>query len=122
MLVLCDVYERRRPSGKKTGMPILYYKANRSGTAHDVNNPDNPQNTYRYRDNQALINLGVPGQPNTAHPLADPKRFYLNTQNHQVSSPQPHRRDSYILISAGYDGLYGTADDICNFDWRPRER
>jgi hypothetical protein len=28
------------------------------------------------------------------------------------------REDSYILISAGKDGLYGTADDICNFEWK----
>ena len=35
--------------------------------------------------------------------------------------PRPYRADSYILISAGYDGLYGTRDDICNFDWKYRE-
>ena len=34
---------------------------------------------------------------------------------------RPNRSDSYILISAGFDGLYGTADDICNFDWKYRE-
>jgi len=27
----------------------------------------------------------------------------------------PYRPDSYILISAGADGYYGTADDITNF-------
>ncbi len=121
-LVLCDVYERERPSSSKTGMPILYYKASQSGAAHDVNNPDNPQNIYDYRDNQALIRLGVPGEPNTVHPLADPKRFYLNIQSDRVLSPQPYRRDSYILTSAGCDRLYGTADDICNFAWKYRER
>ncbi len=119
-LVLCDVYERERPGGRKTGMPILYYKANRFGTAHDVNNLDNPRNMYDYRDNQALIRLGVPGEPNTVHPLADPKRFYRNIQSDRVLSPQPYRSDSYILISAGYDGLYGTPDDICNFQWKYR--
>jgi hypothetical protein len=44
--VLCDVFERKRPSDKRTGMPILYYRANPGGTAHDVDNPDNPQNIY----------------------------------------------------------------------------
>lgn len=29
---------------------------------------------------------------------------------------QPHNPDSYLLISPGYDGLYGTGDDIANFD------
>ena len=27
----------------------------------------------------------------------------------------PYRADSYILISAGIDGLYGTSDDMTNF-------
>jgi hypothetical protein len=73
--VLCDTYARKRPSGKKTGMPILYCRANRAGTTHDVNNPDNPQNIYSYKDNLVLINLGVPGDPNAVHPLAEPKLF-----------------------------------------------
>lgn len=29
---------------------------------------------------------------------------------------QPYRSDSYILLSAGPDGVFGTADDIANFD------
>jgi len=119
--VLCDVYERKRPGGKKTGMPILYYRADPNGAAHDVNDPDNPANIYDYRDNQALIDLGVPGKPGRVHPLADPRRFYLNTLSHKSTVPRPYCADSYILISAGRDGLYGTKDDICNFDWTYRE-
>jgi hypothetical protein len=34
---------------------------------------------------------------------------------------RPFRADTFILISAGWDGEYGTADDICNFDWRYQE-
>lgn len=30
---------------------------------------------------------------------------------------RPYRAETYILISAGEDGLYGTMDDICNFDF-----
>jgi hypothetical protein len=118
--VLCDVFERMRPSGVKTGMPILYYRANRLGTAH---RPSDPNNIYDSTDNHALLALGVPGDPNKTHPLIDPNRFYLNTQDPSIkSSSQPYRADSYILISAGWDGLYGTADDICNFSWRYREQ
>jgi hypothetical protein len=113
VLVVCDTYVHKRPSGKKTGMPILYYRANASGKAHD---PNSSNNIYDYRDNAALIALGVPGNPNVVHPLGEPKRFYLNTQDVHASVPSPYRRDSYILVSAGYDGLYGTADDICNFE------
>jgi hypothetical protein len=119
--VLCDPYGRVRPSDEKTGMPILYYRANSSGTAHDVVNPDNPQNIFNYKDNQALVELGVPGKPGETHPLADPKRFYLNTQNRKTSKSMPAWGNSFILISAGQDGLYGTADDICNFEWKYRK-
>ena len=115
--VLCDCYEQERPGGKETGMPVLYYRADPNGTTHDVNAPDNPANIYDYRDNQALIDLGVPGEPGRVHPLADPKRFYLNTLSHKSQEvPRPYCEDRYILISAGRDGLYGTEDDICNFE------
>ncbi|OHB66435.1 MAG: hypothetical protein A2Y76_14165 [Planctomycetes bacterium RBG_13_60_9] len=123
LFVLCDCFEERRPSGERTGMPILYYRASPSGTKPDVNSPDDPQNIYRYLDNHGLVLLGVPGKPGQTHPLIDPKRFYLNTQDDRVASPpRPYRPDSYILLSAGPDGLYGTRDDICNFDWKYRER
>ncbi len=122
LLILCDTYPQKRPSGKKTGMPILYYRADREGTAHDVNDPDNPANIYDYRDNHVLVGLGVPGEPNALHPLSDPRRFYLNTMGDKSpGQSRPCRPDSFILLSAGYDGLYGTTDDVCNFTWKYRE-
>ena len=123
-IVLCDVYSRvrRRSTGKRSGMPILYYKADTSKTAHNLDNPDDPNNIYNYRDNHTLVGLGVPWDPNEKHPLfTDPKIFYEITRNKKVKTKSsPHRADSFILISAGYDGLYGTKDDIFNFDiqWR----
>jgi len=117
--VLCDTYEQKRPGGARTGMPILYYRATTHGVMHEAGDPNS---IYDAQDNQMLIALGVPGKPGRPHPLLDPKRFYLNTQDTRVSSkPQPYRGDSFILISAGRDGLYGTADDICNFTWQYRE-
>lgn len=106
------------------GMPILYYKADTSKTAHDVNDPNNPENIYNYRDNQDLLALGVPGKPEQKHPLYEnPKIFYEMTRNTRVTGPSvPNRADRYILLSAGLDGLYGTKDDIANFDmqWKPK--
>lgn len=122
VFVCCDVYERERPSGQETGMPILYYRADTTATAHDVNDPNNPDNIYDYRDNQALVALGVPGEPNAVHPFAAPRRFYLNTRSDKVvSESRPHRADTFILLSAGPDGLYGTADDVFNFEWNYRQ-
>jgi len=127
--VLCDVYTRDMRSGKKTGMPILYYKADTSNSLHDPNLAPTPQdsmgNIYNYWDNHALVLLGKPWEDaskTTTHSLANPARFYRNTRNNQITTVRrPFRTDSYILISAGFDGEYGTADDICNFEWKYRE-
>ena len=119
-IVLCDVYARvrHRGTGKRMGMPVLYYKADTSKTAHSLDNPDDPNNIYNYRDNHALLGLGVPWNPNARHPLfTDPKIFYKMTSDYKATAQsKPYRSDSFILLSAGYDGLYGTKDDIFNFD------
>ena len=131
--VLCDVFRRvtHRATGKKIGMPILYFKANTANSMHDVTNPDNPENIYNYRDNQQLLMLGMPWDPpsqgGSLHKLAVENskvgvRFYMNTMNDKVTTASiPYREDTYILISAGWDGEYGTPDDICNFDWKYQE-
>jgi len=112
--VLCDTYERKRPDGKRTGMPILYYRANSRGTSH---RPGDPNNIYDFTDNQAMIALGVPGKPRKTHPLIDTGQFYLHTKDDRSTDElRPFRPDSYILIGAGRDGLYGTADDVFNFE------
>ena len=118
IFVLCDVYRRKRETGKEAGMPILYYEADTSKAAHDVNDPGNPENIYNYKDNHALVGLGVPGKPGKQHPLfANPGMFYEMTRDKKVKDKSmPCKADSYILISAGYDGLYGTEDDVTNFD------
>jgi type II secretory pathway pseudopilin PulG len=125
--VLCDVYRTvtHRVTGKKIGMPILYYRANTANNLHDIANPNNSNNIYNYKDNQWLIALGIPSDPppnGSNHRLYDPVRFYKNTKNDKVTTAfRPYRADSFILISAGFDGEYGTPDDICNFDWKYQE-
>jgi type II secretory pathway pseudopilin PulG len=124
--VLCDVYTRKLASGTKLGMPILYYKADTRGSLHDASRAgamtplDSQNNIYNFYDNQELLELGVPGAPagTPPYPLSVPARFYKNTLSDKITTPRPFRADTYILISAGYDAEYGTADDICNFDWR----
>lgn len=125
--VLCDVYTRRLDSGKKVGMPILYYKADTTGRGkyHDENAPMTPldaaENIYNYYDNQDLLELGMPGAaapPGYVYPLANKEQFYENTLSNKVTTVRrPFRADTYILISPGYDAEYGTSDDIMNFEW-----
>jgi hypothetical protein len=128
--VLCDVYARPMKSGEKTGMPILYYKAD---TANSLHNPvlaptplDSKGNIYNYWDNHAMIQLGKPwvekSSTDSVHKLFEANRFYKNTQSDQITTTQrPYRADTFILISAGWDGEYGTADDICNYKWKYKE-
>ena len=127
--VLCDVYKREMRTGMKMGMPVLYYKADTSSKLHDPNvapTPlDNSGNIYNFWDNQALIGLGKPweqGGKGASHSLSNSARFYRNTRNNQITTVRrPYREESYILMSAGYDGEYGTSDDIYNFDWKYRQ-
>jgi competence protein ComGC len=129
--VLCDVYGRKTAAGFKTGMPILYYKANTAYSQHDptitMTERDNNGNIYNYLDNEMLLALGKPwqtGTTSTPHKLSAAgddgvERFFWNTQSDKiVTTPRPYNADKFILISAGYDGEYGTADDICNFEWK----
>ncbi|MBN2138131.1 MAG: hypothetical protein JW720_10005 [Sedimentisphaerales bacterium] len=118
--VLCDIYTNRLKTGRKIGMPVLYYKADTSRTSHDAEDPNNPDNIYDYRDNHALLALGVPGDPTAVHPLfADPKLFYKMTKSDKITtSVRPVHADTFILISAGPDRFYGTKDDICNFEFK----
>jgi len=131
--VLCDVYTRRLDSGRKAGMPVLYYKADTTGKGrfHDPSRAatmtptDNRGNIYNFLDNQDLIDLGMPGAAAAGMPYVpkmDFNRFYKNTLSDKVTTvDRPFRADTYILISAGYDAEYGTADDIMNFKWDYKE-
>ena len=127
--VLCDEYARAANKGtegpSRIGMPVLYYKADISAIGH--NPTDAIPDIYNYTDNIDLIQLGLPWDTTKLHwldPLSSDsgvsgdRWFYEITQNPNIAiqSGRPYRPDSYILISAGYDGEYGTEDDIYNFN------
>jgi len=120
--VICGTSKtvKHRNTNKRIGLPVLYYKADTSKTAHDIEDPNNPENIYNYKDNHTLLALGVPGKPGLKHPLyEDPKILYEIACDHRANAPlRPKRADTFILLSAGNDGLYGTKDDIANFDVR----
>jgi len=129
--VITDAF-LRTPShcdGKKLGMPVLYYKADSTKLVHDpcfdpsvtpYSGVPNPS-IYNFDDNYAITGLGCPWENayTTAQPMYLPenvKIFYKAITNTKVTStPRPHNEDTYILLSAGWDGLYGTSDDVYNF-------
>ncbi len=115
--VLCDVFGAKKvtlANGKtvRAGAPILYYRANTSGrTIREI---------YNAPDNDAIVQVKQQADYKE-HPLTRPggpyQYFYDYIRDPKISArPWPYRPDSYILISAGADGLYGTGDDIRNFE------
>jgi type II secretory pathway pseudopilin PulG len=114
--VLCDVFGEKKimlSNGKtvRAGAPILYYRANTSAkTIREI---------YNAQDNDVLIQIKQQTD-NKEQPLSRPagqfQYFYDYIRDPKISArPWPYRPDSYILISAGVDGIYGTSDDIRNF-------
>jgi type II secretory pathway pseudopilin PulG len=114
--VLCDVFGEKKimlSNGKtvRAGAPILYYRANTSAkTIREI---------YNAQDNDVLIQIKQQTD-NKEQPLSRPagqfQYFYDYIRDPKISArPWPYRPDSYILISAGADGIYGTSDDIRNF-------
>jgi len=125
--VICDVFGIKKitlAKGEtaKAGTPILYYRANTSSKS--IEGSGVYERIYNGYDNQILINLVIdeknltPDQRNNTLANATNRfEFFCDyiTDPKVTAIPWPYRPDSYILISAGADGLYGTSDDICNF-------
>lgn len=134
--VICDSFGVKKVTiapgeTAKAGTPILYYRANTASKT--IEPPANfNQRIYNARDNVPLTTqLNSIVDSTAAHPLGlfiggDYPVFYNARYNYgvgigygirdpKVPTPWPYRPDSYLLISAGMDGLYGTQDDICNF-------
>lgn len=126
--VICDFFGVRKLKigGKvvKAGTPILYYRADTSSKILE--------DIYNAHDNSPLAALGKvtkSGASGEDHPYEfwepDFGGFYAFDSEGGIKDSKitaamnpagwPHRPDSYILISAGEDGSYGTRDDIRNF-------
>ncbi|MHC4721618.1 MAG: type II secretion system protein [Planctomycetota bacterium] len=118
------------------GTPILYYKANSSSRLfkkipESTDGPDEFDKwIYNYEDNRAIINLGKVKDPTVMHHFnegyiytEDTQQrdgidlFYKTITNPKVNYDKPFNAATFILISAGYDGIYGTSDDITSFDY-----
>jgi len=132
--VLCDVFtqyqvvytEGATVRQVRVGSPILYYRANRLGRTS--------QEIYNYEDNFQLIlakeNIDVlahgrsrlspwgqnaPDRQRAFYSFIRDPRVPIPDPTNKPSDGRPYRADSYLLISAGHDGIYGTNDDVTNF-------
>lgn len=128
--VICDAFGVKRitltlPNGTErflAGTPILYYRANTLSKTLDrslgtQNLIYNVQDNIPFTTFLPIVNRVI---ENKKHPLGFATGTYENFYRYIAdpkitTTPWPYRPDSYILISAGADGEYGTADDITNF-------
>jgi type II secretory pathway pseudopilin PulG len=130
--VISDVFMKIKGSvsDERIGMPVLYYKADVTKFDHDETVALG-KNIYDYRDNDGLTALLLPDRrvpPPQPHPLnsnstekippfrTGTQLFYEYTRNKKASTvSKPYNENTFILISAGWDGFYGTKDDVYNF-------
>ena len=114
--VMCDVFNWRKvvlPDGNTTmaGSPILYYRANTSRKLI--------REIYNVLDNDPLVQMKYDTDGKEQPLTRDDNQFeyfYEYIRDPKIEARAwPYRPDSYLLISAGMDGLYGTNDDIKNF-------
>lgn len=139
--VLTDSYLVRTislPNGRqvKAGTPILYYRANISsrifensknqttGSSQTVSDPCAREGIYNAFDNEELLRLGTVADQNKKHyfdkdeggTLAGRTKFYDAITNPTITTQvRPYNQTTYILMSAGFDGIFGTPDDVYNF-------
>jgi len=140
--VITDVFNRNDTPIGRVGMPILYFKADPSKvfridptTRQPVTIPtpaDYRQWTYNFDDNRAILELPwlrdttvTPGLNRHYQDPDDPGKTHAQVFYEQITQPgsdpsrgffRPHNQSTFILISAGWDGVFGTKDDIVNFD------
>ncbi|GMV98737.1 MAG: hypothetical protein AMXMBFR83_30850 [Phycisphaerae bacterium] len=123
-------------SGQKYITPVGVTNGNNEGQySISQNGRHVPLGTYDLRDNAMLTGNGPVGSPTqgidigagpihmlgrlgevTNQTIQPRGSFAYAVRNTSVTTVlQAYRDDSFILISAGYDAQFGTADDIANF-------
>ena len=111
---------------------ILYYRASsaaqstwalfNSGPLGPAQRPN--QRIYDFSDNASMVQRvhavapgtsGLTPDQNAFYDMIEDKEIKVQVQKSAAVIRRPYRAQSYLLISPGYDGRYGTVDDITNF-------
>lgn len=123
--VFTDIYKKQRVTMSttlantvKVGSPILYFKAKDT----NVYDPTFPNSSiFNYNDNIDIFALGLCTDATQIHPFYDATgispAFYASLVNPTITytgDPVPYNKHTFVLLSAGFDGLYGTKDDVTN--------
>ncbi len=139
--VLTDIFRRKRvdlttASGVdiqvKVGSPVLYFKADTTTSNFKGTRPLGAyrRSIYNYEDNRAVIELGTVLDQAVKHRYDQNESEMVNGQPrngleffyHKIMDPgvdayeKPYNAKTFILMSAGWDGVFGTKDDVTNFN------
>lgn len=137
--MVLDVFNRNDSLAGRIGMPVLYFKADSTkrfrvnAGRQTVLNPASAEYkdwVYNFDDNLPVLQLPWLRDPAQAGPDVHFKDPDDASKNHaqvfyekitQQANPdqnfyKPYNASTFILISAGWDGIFGTPDDIVNYD------
>jgi len=114
--LLCDKFDRLQQSQRyEDRQVILYYAADRRNSrVVSLPNGDTCESWYTVADNQQITDVAAdPNNPWAEDTFHD---FIKETQAAVGTRYRTHNPESFLLISKGYDGVYGTEDDIVNWN------
>ncbi|RKY09540.1 MAG: hypothetical protein DRP66_01955 [Planctomycetota bacterium] len=140
--VLTDIFKKKRitlttatggTNRVKVGTPVLYFKADTTSrlfTDDPLGIGNHANWIYNYDDNQAIIDLGTVPDQTVRHDFEAGRQttrnvpamdglnwFYETIKDSRVDAyDKPHNAKTFILMSAGPDGVFGTKDDVTNFN------
>jgi prepilin-type N-terminal cleavage/methylation domain-containing protein len=120
----------------KAGMPVLYFRADTTKILQNQfqrGNLTQRESIYCYEDNESVLIADIPWSisqdkldaywsSTDTYDLAGTaaatkfNTFIVNDKMSTSARDVPYNPNSYILMSAGPDGLFGTEDDMFNFD------
>jgi len=137
--VFADIFHHRkvRTADNRTlyvGNPIVYFKADTASRffGDETEQPDFDKWIYRYSDNRDIFALGSVKDPANIKHKYDPgytdpdtgktgrELFYEAITNPTMATERfkkPYNPKTFILMSAGHDGVFGTKDDVTNFNY-----
>lgn len=121
--VLTDVFQKKKINTinnekVKIGGPVLYFKADTGSKLYTKNiTTEGPADfktwIYNYEDNRQMLDDGAFFDLSQNHQY-DAAAFYKSIADVNVSFDRPQNSSTFLLISAGYDGIFGTKDDVTN--------
>ncbi|MBE0536355.1 MAG: type II secretion system protein [Phycisphaerae bacterium] len=144
--VMTDIFGRKKVTlvnGErvKAGAPVLYFRADTTTKRFMGAEPiaNHRQWIYNYRDNRDIIELGTVMDQTVRHKFDTRETttvdgtamdglayFYEKLRHPQfrtrdaggaILSDKPYNPNTFILISAGWDGIFGTKDDVTNYNY-----